>query len=84
LDARPLGFFLSIGPLSKPLNSEDRCFPQCSPILQETDQGAEGGMGAALSFKGHLGDKRAEALVPKVGVIGSVDMEKVPEAREKG
>jgi hypothetical protein len=41
-------------------------------------------MVAPVSFKGHLGDKTAEALVPNAGVIGSVDLDKMLEAREKG
>ena len=41
-------------------------------------------MMAPVSFKGHLGDKTAEALVPNAGGIGSMDLDKMLEAREKG
>jgi hypothetical protein len=41
-------------------------------------------MGAPVSFEGHLGNRTAEALVLNAGLIGSVDLERMPETREKG
>jgi hypothetical protein len=59
-------------------------FPKPLPFGKKKIKGLRGGMVAPVSFQGYLGDKTAEALVPNAGVIGSVDLDKMLEAREKG
>lgn len=84
MDARLIGLSLPLVPCPNPKTVKKVVFLKPLPFGKKKIKGLRGGMAAPVSFKGHLEDKTAEALVPNAGVIGSVDPDKMLEAREKG